>query len=102
MSTGNDAEGGSQSTPLEIGVHPETRLAVQGIREIHLPIGLQLLPLVLREDAVDQFPGFVRAEHRVVEVLEMAVHAHHRRHADGEVQVGSLPLQVSLSMSPCP
>ena len=65
----DEAEGGAQAVALEVGVDPEARPAGDRVREVDLPFVLQPLPLVLREDAVDQLAGVVGAEPRVVEPL---------------------------------
>ena len=78
---GHHPEGRRQSSALEEGVHAKASHAVERVGEVHLPVGLELLALVLGEDAVDHLSGGDRVQRRVVESLEMAVDADHRRHA---------------------
>ncbi len=61
----DESEGGAQRPSLEEDVHAEARLAVQRVGEVDLPLGLELLPLVLVEDAVDELAGLVGRKFRV-------------------------------------
>ncbi len=73
---------------VEEHVHPEAGLAVERVGEIDLPVGLELLPLVLVQDAVDELARFVGRQLRIAfEILEMAVDPHHRRQAHRQMEV---------------
>ena len=88
---GDQPKSGTQGSSLKVRVHPEPRLAVQSVRKVDLPIRLQLLALVLREDAVNQFPRLAWSEKRIVEVLKVPVYPNDRRHTHRQVQVGRIP-----------
>src|SRR5450756_1538966 len=90
---GDEPEGGAQAVALEVGVDTEARPPGHRVREVDLPLVLQALPLVLGEDAVDELPGVVGAQARVVEALEHAVDADDGRRPDREVQVAGLAFQ---------
>src|SRR5215211_1980244 len=81
------AERRTERAFLEVHVDPEAGGARQGIAEVELPVVLQALALVVREDVVDQLAGHVGGKRWVVERLDLALHAHHRRQPDRYVQV---------------
>src|SRR5665647_889674 len=90
---GDQAKRGAQAVALEVGVDAEARAPGHRVREVDLPLVLQALPLVLGEDAVDELPGVVGAQARVVEALEHAVDADDGRRPDREVQVAGVAFQ---------
>jgi hypothetical protein len=89
----DEPECGAQGALVEKGIDAETRLPVEGVREVYFPVGLQLLTLILVKDAVDKLAGLGGAEFGVsIEIPQVAVHPDHRRQAHGKVQVRRLYL----------
>ena len=89
----DEPEGRGERPLVEEDVDTEAGLAVQRVGEVDLPVGLELLPLVLVQDAVDELARLVGRQLRIAfEVLQVAVDAHHRRHPDRQMEVRRLGL----------
>jgi hypothetical protein len=58
---GDEAEGGADGAPLEVDVDAEAREAGDGVREVELPVDLEVLLALGRQDAVEELAGLVRA-----------------------------------------
>src|SRR5262249_26854975 len=84
----NDAEDTADSTPLDEQVAAEAGQALHAEGEVELALLLELLLLLLGEDAVAERLGVVRQELLEGQRLYVTVHAHHRRRTGGDVQVG--------------
>ena len=79
---------------LEEHVHTEPALARQRVARVELELVLELLPLLLRDDRVHHLTDLRAVEHgEVGERHHLAVHAHDRVRAGGEVQVGAAPVE---------
>ena len=86
-------EGGRESSLMEEDVHAEAGLAVERVGEVNLPFGLELLPLVLIQDAIDKLSGLVGRQVRVTfEFLQVTVDPHHRRQSYRQMEVRRLGL----------
>ncbi len=83
-------EGPPEGPALEMSVHAESCVPIERVGEVHFPIGLKPLALILRQDAVYQLSGFVGLERRVVQVLKMSVDPDDRRHPHRKMEVGPL------------
>src|SRR5882724_2954285 len=74
--------------PLEIDVDTEARQAGNRVREIELPLDLEILLLLAREDAVEQLLRPLRREGVVIaHALDFSTHANDRRRSDGHMEV---------------
>jgi len=89
----DETEGGAQAVALEEGVDPETRLSRNRIGEVDLPLVLEVLPLILRKNRVDELARVVGGEARVLERLENAVDADDGRVTDAQMQIARAALQ---------
>ena len=76
---GNHPKSGCDRPSLEERVDTKTRDPVQGIRQVEFPVGLELLPLILREDAVDHLASGYGVQLGVIQSLQMTVNTDHRR-----------------------
>ena len=73
---GNEAEGGADRAALEVDVDAEAREARDAVREVELPLDLEVLLLLAREDPVDELLRVLRRQRReLLESLNLAVHA---------------------------
>ena len=83
------AEGGTDGVALAVDVDAEAGATGQRVGEVELELLLELQPLRLGEDRVDDALQHRRGEHlEVVEGHELAAHADGRLRRGGEVQVG--------------
>ena len=83
------AEGGAERLALEEDVDAEARDAGNAVREVDLPVDLEVLLLLARQDAVEQRLGRLGVERRnAVEPLQMPANADSGRRSDRDVQVG--------------
>jgi hypothetical protein len=86
---GDEAEGRADRRALEVGVDAETGVARDRVGEVDLPVGLELLALVVGEDRVDDLAAVGRRELRIaLHPDESPAHADHRWRPGGDVQVG--------------
>jgi hypothetical protein len=93
----DEAEGGPDRRALHVSVDSEAAVRGHRVREVDLPVLLQPLALVVRQDPVDQVPRVLRGERPVaLERAELTADAYHRRGPDGHVQVGRLELDGLL------
>jgi len=84
----HEAEGGGEAVALEIDVDAEAGDAGDGIREVDLPVDLEPLLLLGREDAVEKVPRLLRREGlELLERSQPAADAQQRRRARGDVEV---------------
>jgi hypothetical protein len=84
----DETEGGTEALALEVDVHAEAREARDRVREVELPVDLELLLLLGREDPVEEPLVLVGRElAELLEAHEMAVHAHGRLGPTRDVQV---------------
>jgi hypothetical protein len=83
-------EGRPERAPLEVDVDPEARGTREGVGEVQLPVVLQTLALVAREDIVDQLARGVGGKGLVVERPHLALHTDHRRQVNRHVEVTRL------------
>ena len=91
-SSGIEPEGGAERLALEVDVHAEAREAGDRVREVELPLDLELLLLLGREDPVEQLtrvlgrraPGTPRA-------ARSAAHADRGRRAHAQMQIRRAP-----------
>ena len=84
----DQAEGGAERGALEVGVDTEARAAGDLVGEVQLPVVLQLLALVVRQDRVDDLARVGRRQRRVaVDRGQAPAHTHHRRRTGGQVEV---------------
>jgi hypothetical protein len=84
-----EAERGADRGALHVRVDAEARVARDGVGEVELPVVLELLALVVREDAVDDLARVGGRQLRIaLERREAAADADHRRRAGGQVKVG--------------
>jgi hypothetical protein len=82
-------ERGAERRALEVRVDAEPGLAGDRVGEVDLPVRLQALALIVREDPVDDLAGVRGHQLRVLlERDEAAAHADHRLSAGGQVKVG--------------
>ena len=73
---------------LEVDVDAEAREAGNRMREVELPLDLELLLLLAREDAVEELLRVLRRERRVlVQALDFSTHAYDRRRPNGHMEV---------------
>src|SRR3954468_13302767 len=85
----DQAEGGADGRALEVGVDAKARVAGHRVGEVDLPLGLELLALVVGEDRVDDLARVGRRQARIaLHPHEASADADHRRGAGGDVQVG--------------
>src|SRR6185437_15625622 len=85
----DETEGRADGRALEVGVDAEARVAGHRVGEVDLPVGLELLALVVGEDRVDDLARVGRRQARIaLHAHEAAANADHRRSAGGDVQVG--------------
>ena len=71
MRVRDQPERGAEALALEVGVDAEAREAGDRVREVDLPLRLEVLLLLGREDPVDERAGLLRRELVVVdEALE--------------------------------
>ena len=90
----DEAERGADGLALEERVHAEAGGAGDRVGEVELPIGLEALALVVREDRVDDLARRLRREDRVLlELHEAAAHADDRMRARGDVEIGGPAVQ---------
>jgi hypothetical protein len=83
-----------KAAPIAERVDAEARGARDGVGEVELPVGLQPLALVVREDGVDDLARVVRREDReLFERHEPAAHAHGGMGARGDVEVRGAALE---------
>jgi hypothetical protein len=75
----DQAEGGGQRGALHVRVHAEASLARDRVGEVDLPVRLQALALLVREDRVDDLTGELRRHMRVVQRVQPAVMPDHGR-----------------------
>ena len=88
----DDAEGGAERLALEVDVDAEAGEAGNRMRGVDLPLDLELLLLLRREDAVEQLLGVLGGQHgSAVEALELTADADRRRRPHREVEVGGAP-----------
>ena len=66
----DQAEGGRERGALEVRVHAEAGLARDRVGEVDLPVGLQALALLVREDRVDDLTRELRRQMRVVQRVQ--------------------------------
>jgi hypothetical protein len=85
----DQAEGRADRRALEVGVDTEARVAGHRVSEVDLPVGLELLALVVGEDRVDDLAAVGGRQLGVaLDGDKAAADADHRRSAGGDVQVG--------------
>ena len=89
----DQAERGADRGALEVGVHAEAGLAGDGVGQVDLPVGLQLLALGVGQDRVHDLAHLLRAQHGRVDGPQLAALAQHRRRARRQVQVRGAGLQ---------
>ena len=88
------AEGGPDRVPLHVDVHAEPGAPGQRVRHVELELLLEPLAQLLREDRVDHPLEAARRERRVaLHAHQVAVHAHRRRRAGRQVQVGAFHIE---------
>jgi hypothetical protein len=88
---GNGPEDGAEPPALDEPIHPEAGNVAEVEREVTLPMLFEILALGVAHHVVDECMGFILREGRVVEFLQVAMQANHRRLAGADVTVrGSL------------
>jgi hypothetical protein len=75
----DQAEGSRQRRALHVRVHAEAGLPRNRVGEVDLPIVLQPLALVVREDRVDDLTSELRRQMWVIQRMQPAVVADHGR-----------------------
>jgi hypothetical protein len=86
---GDDAEDRAYGLALEVDVDAEAREAGDAVGEVELPLDLEVLLLLAREDLVHELLGVLGRERLdLLHPLDVPAHASRRLGADGEVQVG--------------
>src|SRR5215211_5127185 len=80
-------ESRANSAPLEVDVDPEAGAARQRVTEAELPLVLQSLALVVREEVIDQVARRVGRQGRIIQRLDLAADPHHGRQTGRDVQV---------------
>ena len=83
----NVPERGRERIALEVDVHAKAREAGNAVREVELPVHLELLLLLGGEDAIEEAARVVGHDLVAVERRQIAVHAHARRRTGNEVQI---------------
>jgi hypothetical protein len=83
----DEAERGADRLALEVDVDAEAREPRHGVREVELPVELEVLLLLAREDAVEQRPRVVGGERLSVRARDVPAHAERGRAADRDVQI---------------
>jgi hypothetical protein len=89
----DEAERRADRRALVVGVDAKPRPARDRVGEVDLPVGLQALALVVREDRVDDLARLLGAHDGVIlERLQASADADRRMRARREVQVGGVAL----------
>ena len=89
-------EGARDGALLHEDVRPEAAEVLEPEREVELPLLLEHLLLLVRQDAVDEVLGLGRRERRVVDRLERAVDADPRRDVGRDMEVARVGVDRHL------
>ena len=93
----HEAESRREAVALEVDVDAEAGDAGDGIGEVDLPVDLEPLLLLGREDAIEKVARLLRREHvEVLERREAAAHAQQRRRPSRDVEVGGVLVSGAL------
>ncbi len=88
----DESEGRADGAALEVDVDAEAGQTRHAVREVELPLDLEILLLLAREDLVHELLGVGRRQRVVLlEALDLPVHTDRRARAHADVEVGGAP-----------